>query len=439
MISSRKQSRPRPRSRAGAGRPRSRGVVPRFRLFEVAGLELEYAVVDAELRPRTLVGDAFRALAGRATSDVELDGVGFSNELAAHVFEMKTLEPARDLAQAERDLVAGLRRFAAVLDAEFGARLLPTGMHPFMRPTDTTLWPGAGRRIYETYARVFDIHEHGWLNVQSMQVNLPFGSEIETVALHNATACLLPYLPALTASSPFVEGEPGPCVDNRLGFYRQNQRRVPEVAGRVVPEYMSSYAQYRRDVLGRIYAALDAVEGGERLQHEWVNSRGAILRFDRTAIEVRTLDLQECIKMDVAVAVFVRAALKALVRRLDEGRMRLPDHDVLVADFDAVVRDGGRARVRAPHLVPFTNLHCAANAPQRVLERLLEDAAAETPAAERPYLKLVEQRLRAGNLSERILGEVARGGRGSEARRDAIRRVYGELADCLQRNEAWMP
>ena len=63
-----------------------------------------------------------------------------------------------------------------------------------------------------------------------------------------------------------------------------------------------------------IYRALDGVEGGKRLQHEWVNSRGVIPRFARQALEIRTMDLQECVKMDLAVAAFVRAALKAVMR-----------------------------------------------------------------------------------------------------------------------------
>ena len=411
----------------------SSGAAP-YRLFEVTGLELEYAVVNAAMQPRCLVEDAFRHWAGHPVSDVECGNAGFSNELAAHVFEMKTVLPVRDLAEAETTLVEGLRRFAALLREKCDARLLPTGMHPFMRPSETKLWQRSGRAIYDTYARLFDIHEHGWLNVQSNQINLPFGSEAETVAMHNAIACVLPYLPALTASSPFVEGQPGPAVDNRMAFYRNNQRRVPMIAGRVVPEYMTSLAQYKRDVLQRIYRALDDVPGGERLQYEWVNSRGAILRFDRSAIEIRVLDLQECVQMDVAVAVFVRAAVKHLTRELLEGRLPLPEHSRLVADFDAVVDLGSRARVHAPHLVAGGK----GLEPQRVLLRLLEMASAEAAPQEARYLTLVEERIRAGNLSERILAAVNRAARGDAERRNAIRRVYEELALCLERNEPWI-
>ena len=423
---------------AAARTPQGARKKPLYRLFEVTGLELEYAVVDDALEPQCLVEKAFRAIAGRPTSDVDLETIGFSNELAAHVFETKTLDPVADLADAERALVDGIGRFAAVLRARFGARLLPTGMHPVMRPSDTHLWRRSGRAIYETYARLFPIHEHGWLNVQSCQVNLPFGvSEAETVALHNAVACLLPYLPALAASSPIYEGRFGPSVCNRMAFYKANQRRVPEIAGRIVPEYMTSVAQYRQDVFERIYAALDRIEGTARIRHEFVNSRGAILRFDRDAIEVRVLDLQECPKMDIAIATFVRRAAMALVRALQDGRLRLPEHAILVEDYDACVVHGGKARVFAPHLVLGSRATGGTVSATAALTCLLEMAARDASPSETAYLQLVETRIRSGNLSERIRAAVEPHASTDTARAGAIRGVYLELAGCLDTNTPW--
>jgi carboxylate-amine ligase len=409
---------------------------PPYRLFEVVGLELEYPVVDGDLIPRCLVAPAFHRFHGRPTSDIEFDNVGFSNELAAHVFEIKTIAPERTLDRAERVLVPGLRRFAALLRDAFGARLLPTGMHPFMRPEETQLWPRAGRRIYRTYDRIFGIRGHGWLNVQASHVNLPFGTEAETVAMHNAIACLLPYLPALAASSPIYEGRIGPCVDNRLAFYRTNQRRVPQVTAEVIPEFVGSFREYRSRILTPIYRALDPIPGGAVIQHEWVNSRGAIVRFMRRAIEIRVLDVQECIRADVAIAVFVRGALRWMVEQIRSGAMPLPPHRALVADLGRTIRDGGGARVAAPH-VPSRGSGRRRTA-RHVLETLLEEAASRIAAPERPYLPLIAERLRRGNLSERIAAAVRRQAPRSGARqRAAIRGVYEDLSECLERNEPW--
>lgn len=410
----------------------------RYGLFEVVGIELEYVIVDADLRPRCLLEDAFRSLNRRGTSYLERGEVGFSNELAAHVFEIKTLDPRRSLVQAESELVEGLRFFSRVLQDEFDARLLPTGMHPFMAPGETHLWRRAGRDIYETYARIFPIVDHGWLNVQASHVNLPFGSEEESVALHNAVACLLPYLPALSASSPIYEGRIGPAVDNRLEFYKRNQARIPEITGRVVPEGIASFAEYRRKVFRPIFAALEGVPGGERLRHEWVNSRGAIMRFSRRALEIKVLDVQECVRADIAIAVFIRAVLRHLVRRIQDGSLALPPHDLLVDDLNSTIREGSAARVDARHLRSPDLSKRDRTTARSVLGSLLDVAHSEVAGDERGYLDLVEDRVRRGNLSERILHQVRRRSRRRPSvQRDVIREIYDELIDCLEANRPW--
>lgn len=401
-----------------------------YRAYEVAGLELEYSIVDEKLRPRCGVEDLFAALNGRPTSDVELATVGLSNELAAHVLEMKT-PPERSLVRAERRLAKGIRDVSEVLHERFGWRLLPTGMHPFMRPSQTRLWPRGGQRIYRTYARLFGIREHGWLNVQSCQVNLPFGSPEEATAMHNAAAVLIAYLPALAASSPIVEGRRGPALSSRMAFYAKNQASIPVLTGGVIPEYVCSLTDYRERVLGGIYAALDDVSGTRLIRYEWVNSRGVILRFDRSAMEVRVLDLQECPKMDVAIAAFVRGALASLSERLLAGTLQLPERRLLLADYSRAVRSGRSARVSTPPLRAGRRARTA----RAVLEGLLDDAGGHLSDAERPYLHWVEKRLAEGNLAERILRRVERST--GARRREAIVDVYRELTECLETNTPW--
>ncbi len=409
---------------------------PRYGRFEVIGFELEYAIVDAELNPLCVAERVLAGIAGHAVSDAALGGVTLSNELAAHVLELKDACPNRRLATAERALHDGVRRLSNILNERFGARLLPTGMHPLMRADQTRLWTRSGRTIYATYARLFPIHAHGWLNVQSCQLNLPFGTDSQAVALYNAITALLPYLPALAASSPLVEGRLGPHVDNRLAFYADNQASIPQIAGKVIPEYIVSLAQFRREVLGSIYRALDAVPGSAPIRRDWVNSRGAIPRFERRAIEVRVLDVQECVRMDVAIAAFVRGVLRWLVGQLEGGRLALPPHRTLVQDYQKVVRVGLKAHVAAPHLRRVAGGRKATVTAREVLVGLLECAHAHLPEAERSYLSLVGRRLAGGSLSERIAARIAPV-RTRSGRRDAIVRIYGELADCLVANRPW--
>ncbi len=304
-------------------------------------------------------------------------------------------------------------------------------MHPLMDPATGRTWRRAGRPIYETYSKLFNLGTHGWMNVQSCHLNFPFGTEEQTVALHNSITCLLPYLPALTASSPVYEGKLGPLVDNRLGFYGRNQERFPLHAGDVVPEYMTGYAQYKREILSPIYRTLARVPEAARLRHEWVNSRGAIVRFMRDAIEIRILDTQECVRMDIACALFIRAALTTLTRELLEGKWSLPDRANLIEDYRAVVRQGRNAPVTAS----LWGERRPRNAGRLLLD-LLERSSTDAEAGAVPYFGLVQRRLTHGSLSERIRARLLRS-RKADPSPDRIRAVYSELADCLEANEPW--
>ncbi|HSK17573.1 MAG TPA: glutamate-cysteine ligase family protein [Longimicrobiales bacterium] len=420
----------------GARRPAdARREAPQYQLFEVAGLELEYPTVDEDLDVVALVEPAFRAIAGRGTSDIELDRVGFSNEIADHVFEVKTLEPVRSLRDADEAIVSGIRRFSEVLQQEWGARLLPTAMHPWFDPQDGRLWTRSGLRIYTTYAQIFDIRTHGWMNVHATHLNLPFGSERETMAMHTAAAMLVPYLPAIAASSPVHDGRLQSFVDGRLGWILQHQSRIPETCGRIVPEYVDSFAGYRRDILHPMYAALDRFPHSSSIRHEFLNSRGAVLRFARRALEVRVIDTQECVRMDVAIAVFTRAALRQLTTEVLAGTITPPPSDTLVADFHECVRDGSRALVRAPHITGITD--GPGVGVTTVLRSLLERSYAAVEEGDSGYLPLIEQIIAQGTLSERIRARLEPHAESETALRRALREVYRELADCLLSNEPW--
>ncbi len=440
--------RPEPREREpeGADAPFRKPIGPRslvskhvYRPFEVCGIELEYPVVDRDLNAVSRVEEAFQAFEGRPTSDVDLGVVGFSNEIMDHVLEVKTLVPLRSLAQTEEFLVEGVQRFCTFLWRRFEARLLPTGMHPWLRPARARLWRRSNARIYKTYERLFPVHSHGWANVQASHVNLPFGLDHEAVAMLNAASLLIPYLPAIAASSPLVEGELQPAVDNRMAYILGHQTRVPESCGDLVPEYCASVRQYKREILGGMYRALDRLPNARAIRGEFFNARGAVFKFSRRALEVRVLDMQECVRMDVAIAAFVRNALKDLTRRVQQGTVARPLHAILVGDFHATIAEGSAARVWAPHLaLDDERDEDGKIAVRTVLSRLLDRARDVARADERDYLDLVEGIVRTGTLSERIRHRLEPFvDAGDETFTEAARRIYIELAECLKNNTPW--
>ena len=91
-----------------------------------------------------------------------------------------------------------------------GAMLLGTGMHPLLKLEDTAIWPHYHRKIYHEYGKIFNLNQHGWLNIQSFHLNLPYQKEADGIQTHNFLANLCAYLPAIAASSPIYEGKAGP-------------------------------------------------------------------------------------------------------------------------------------------------------------------------------------------------------------------------------------
>ena len=264
-----------------------------YRLFEVSGVEIEYAVVRrGTLAAAPDVDKLLAALGGSPDSHPALGNVEADNELAAHVLELKCREPSRDLVAQTKDFQAFVTRINQALE-RFDAQLLPTGMHPFMDPArESRLWAHEDQDIYATYDRIFSCRGHGWFNLQSVHLNLPFSGDAEFSRLHNAISLLLPLLPALAASSPIFEGRHQGWLDSRLFHYMGNQRRLPSIIGNIVPEPVGSEEEYRESILAPMYRDIAPFDPEGTLQDEWLNSRAAIARFDRNAIEIRCLDTQ---------------------------------------------------------------------------------------------------------------------------------------------------
>lgn len=287
---------------------------PSLPLFARVGVEIEYMLVRRDsLDVLPVADEVIRAVTGAYLNDAETRPIAWSNELVLHVLEFKVAEPAASLAGLAARFQRSVARANAIL-APLGGRLMPGGAHPWMNPArDARLWPHEGADIYGTFDRIFRCRTHGWTNLQSVHLNLPFASEAEFARLHAAIRLLLPILPALAASTPYLGGCFTGDLDGRLAAYRVNARRVPSVSGAVIPEPLYSRRAYREGILNRIYRDMAALDPEGVLRHEWVNARGAIARFDRNTIEIRVLDAQECPQADLAIAWAVVHVLRALV------------------------------------------------------------------------------------------------------------------------------
>jgi len=424
-------------------KPGDESFVPLLGLFQGYGVEIEYMIVDREsLDVRPVADRLMEALAGESVSEWELNGLAWSNELALHVLEMKTNGPASRLRGLGAEFQAAVRRAQELLET-LDCRLLPGGAHPWMDPDrETRLWPHEYNEVYRAFDRIFSCRGHGWSNVQSSHLNLPFRDDREFALLHAAVRVALPLLPALAASSPFLDGRFSGDLDARMVAYRENSRRVPSVAARVVPEPVIDMRQYEDRILRRIYADLGRLDPEGVLRHEWVNARGAIPRFQRGTIEIRILDTQECPAADLAVMAAVDQLVKRLVGIADGIPARLnalPTRN-LVDILDDTIREGERARIGAPEFLALLDLpgigssRAAGPSAGEIWRALIDDVgtAEGDPLAEwRGSLEVITER---GPLARRIL-EAA----GTEPARDRLFRVYRGLAEALTRGRSFLP
>ena len=167
------------------------------------------------------------------------------------------------------------------------------------------------------------------------------------------------------------------------------------------------------------------------LSHHFLNSRGAIARFDRGAIEIRIIDLQECPAADLAILQTVVALLKRLCeeRWVSLGELQALDTTRLASVFLGVVKFGDAFRVDDPKLLRAFGLPSAAMPATEIWKRLWPSLKDDVEAELEPVMEMILER---GSLSSRLLRKL-----GHAPTQNELRTNYQSLADCLAENRLW--
>jgi hypothetical protein len=290
------------------------------------------------------------------------------------------------------------------------------------------LWPNENDIIYRTFDRIFDCRGHGWSNLQSVHINFPFQTDEDFARLHAAIRVVLPLIPALCASSPFVAGARAPELCHRVAVYRNNARKVPEVSGKVIPERVYSMQDYQDKLLPKIYAALAPHDPEGILREEWVNARGAIARFDRGAIELRLMDIQEHPAQDLARVALVTQVVEALAkeRYCPLDKLKEPNEDELLTILLRTTRDASQALLEEPTLLALFGVE------EPLLARALWERLALQTLEEGGFAHTALSRYFAeGTLAERLDARFGHPAIGTPLEPDLLKMLLRELADCL--------
>jgi gamma-glutamyl:cysteine ligase YbdK (ATP-grasp superfamily) len=398
--------------------------VATLKLFEGYGIELEYMMVHSQtLVPLPISDQVLNAMAGGPVMNVTCGEIAWSNELAMHVIEMKSHGPKADLQSLHQHMQTAINEMNKRLTA-YDAKLLPTAMHPFFAPDDGTLklWDHEDSEIYGAYDRIFSCKGHGWGNLQSIHINLPFDGDEEFGRLHAAVRMILPLLPAIAASSPLVEGKPGPLADSRLHYYLANQRKIASIIGDAIPEAVRSHQDYQEKILQPMYRDIAPFDPDGDLQHEWLNSRAAIARFDRNAIEIRILDIQECLTADFAIISAVASALQRLCKVENFEQQFQISQATLKQVLQGALQEGPGYKITDPAYLQ------ALGTKQDTIGAIIGEWLPESS----PYHAALRVMTDGHNLSRRIMAAC-----GASPTREAITKVYQSLAECLAKDSMY--
>ena len=407
----------------------------RIHIFQGYGIELEYMLVDKDtLAVKPITDEVLKHELGQYGSDFENGIVTWSNELVLHVIELKSTRPELNFNALENGFADDIRRINAILDKHH-AMLMPTAAHPFMNPlTDTKLWPHDSNEVYKLYDKIFDSKGHGWSNLQSTHLNLPFYDDEEFAKLHAAIRLILPILPALCASSPILDGKLTGVLDTRLTFYKTNQAKIPSITGKVIPEAIFSKRNYLNQIYEKIKSDISVHDTNKILNPIWVNSRGAIPRFDRGSIEIRVMDVQECPSADMAIIELVIETLKGLAngKFIDLEEQMKYRTEGLVHIYDKCIVEGQQTHIDSAEYLRAFHISAPCSA-KEVWQKIINHLASGNSALEKwkPELNLI---LKEGTLSDRIIKSL-----NGDHSIDSMKKTYKQLSGCLAQNKMFVP
>lgn len=390
----------------------------RHRPVDTIALSVDFCLVSkADREPVALASWVLGQLAGERTD------LRWSSERWEHVLTLSMVKGAKRPLSAAKRLKAEVARANSLL-AGRGAMLLPAATHPFLSGEGLVL--RLDDPANEVLARIFDMRLPGWCNGQAVTLRLPFSNDEEFSRLHASVRLLLPLLPAISAASPYLNGKAAGALSARMEACLHHTEAVPVLTGPVIPEGAFTEEDYYRIVFSPMAQALVAVEGGHLLDHFRMNARAAVPRFDRGELEIRVVDVQECLTADLALAEMILAVLRAMGsgRWVSPYLQRAWSEDDLFPLFQQTVREGGQAVLsNRDYLFMFGLMKQDQMSVQKIWQHLFVELYGElSDECRRVMAHILEH----GCLAQRLLRRLGKAPSGT-----SLALLIDELADHL--------
>lgn len=185
------------------------------------------------------------------------------------------------------------------------------------------------------------------------------------------------------------------------------------------------------EIFQRMYRDIAPFDPDGTLKHEFLNSRGAIARFDRGTIEIRVLDIQECPIADLAAADLITAAIETLCgeRWISLEKLKKVETQPLVDIFLAVIRDADDTVIQDRSFLEAVGMKMKKAAAIEIWQHLAEACSADR-LIDPIHRSVLQTLFSKGCLARRIVNAV-----GTDLRKNRLKEVYGALCDCLARGE----
>ena len=203
---------------------------------------------------------------------------------------------------------------------------------------------------------------------------------------------------------------------------------MPSIGGVVIPERAFSKLDYENIILKKIYEDIAKFDKDNILQNEWLNSRGAIARFDRNAFEIRIIDIQESPVADLAIAFVIIESLKNFVNEklIKYEAQKQWTENSLAAIYNNVIKNGEDTIITDENYLTIFNLPPKSSA-KNILEKLISEI--DFTGFEE-FKTVIDTMISKGTLSTRIIKRL-----NHDFSELNIVSVYKNLADCLKENK----
>lgn len=240
---------------------------------------------------------------------------------------------------------------------------------------------------------------------------------------------VLPIIPGLSSSSPVLDGKFSGFLDSRLNDYMGNSKKIPSVAGKIIPEVVKSKKEYEDLILNKMYLDIAPFDPEGVLQDEFLNARGAIARFGRGSIEIRVIDIQECVRSDIAIVQGIVNLLKFLVGHVDIGLQESLSTEDLHDVFVDCVKFGENSIIKNKAFLSCFNFAGSECRVKDLWKHIVDLSFSDLEKKGDQYFVL-NHIFDNGTLASRLLKNL-----GSDYSKENIKKVYLKLNSCLVNNE----